>query len=167
MALPSTKQAQVSPSTPERPDGDRIVVSSAPRNCSLHLLCLPQPLGPRGWAWLPCQALSSPASPFSSHPPPPGELGPPPREPETPLALLLFCFKAFSSMEVNMVSIKGAIYKTLCTYKALALPAPSPQQAGREQGVLRKGPGSHRDSTKREGPAPGATGAKWKRSGFI
>lgn len=160
---PSTKQAQVAPSTPEWLDGDLIVVSSILRNCSLYLICLPQPLGQRGW--FPCQVLSSPASSFSSHPPPPGETGQertpsPPREPKSPLALLHFCFKAFSSMEVNMVSIKGAIYKALYTHKVLALPAPSPQQAGREQGVLRMGPGSHRDSTKRLGPGPGAIGAK-------
>ena len=67
-----------------------------------------------------------------------------------------------------MDSIKeGAIYKALCTHKALALPPANPQQAEREQGVLRKGPSSHRDSTQREEPGPGAVRAMWERSDFI
>lgn len=44
--------------------------------------------------------------------------------------------------------------------------APSPQETGRERDVLGMGPGSHSGGMQREGPGPGATGAKCRRSDF-
>lgn len=136
-----------------------VAVPSPPTTCPLHLLRLshlPQPLGRQGGVGLVPRPASSSQGPPGSSWPHKDTLPSPPGEAVSPLARLLFCFKGFSSVEVNTVSIKSAIYKALCTHKVFTLPPSSPQQTVRKQDVLRMGPGS--DSTQREGPGPGAIG---------
>jgi len=109
-------------------------------------------------------SLSAPGPPSPPALPPPGHWAPPRPEGSLQTCLLLQAMRrgkntiphsepnsplarsSFSSVEVNRVSgQEGALHEALCTHKVLALPPPTPQQAGRKQSVLRMDPRSHGD----------------------
>lgn len=140
---------------PNRPRGPRhpctvawglVVVPSTLTASTPLSTCSACPTCPSHWAGGDRSGFGSPALPLPSQGPPGSSwphkdtLPSPPGEAVSPLARLLFCFKGFPSVEVNTVSITGAIYKALRTHKVFVPPPPSPQQTGRAQAVLRVGP---------------------------